>query len=576
MKYFFVIIVLLQSIFSVAQSNNALLLQFKNLDSMFDAVAENHADQAMKFALQQIKIANMLQNDSLFIVANKKKAMAYAYLGIFDECLQTCYNITSFVETKKRIKELGELYYYIGATYFAMHDFPRYLTFNQKARQAFITAKQYKDTAKANAEIGLAYVGLGEHQRGITLLEKNIETLRNADDEEFLVTAIDNLSNCYAETDDYTNALKYQLQLLPFKITNSSLLYKASVNQHLAEIYVHLKDYTNAQKHVDIAIKYSVEMKSNDWLFECYKNQAAIYEGTGNYKQALDYHQKYVETKDSVYQKNYDSKMSAMANLYELDTKQNAIANLEKDQLLSSAKIQRLYLIIASLLLLLIVIILLINHKKNKNEKILRQQFSEQLLQTQETERQRISKDLHDSVGQNLLFIKNQVQKLFANENPTLSKSVDVALEEVRNISKDLYPNQLEQYGLLSAIDGLCQKVKESTNIFVSTEIEYPNENLSKDKKINCYRIVQECINNIIKHASASAIRITGQLINNQLQLTIQDNGIGFEKSSLDAKANRSFGMLNLQERVRILNGKFELETALGKGTKSIFFIPIY
>jgi len=134
----------------------------------------------------------------------------------------------------------------------------------------------------------------------------------------------------------------------------------------------------------------------------------------------------------------------------------------------------------------------------------------------------------------------------------------------------------LDQYGLSSAIEGLCDKIKESTNLFVSSDLQLPDEKLSKETKINCYRIIQECVNNTLKHAKASAIRITGELLGNQIQLVVQDNGSGFEKNLLHLKANRSFGLLNLQERVRILDGKFELETEPGKGTKSLFLIPLY
>jgi signal transduction histidine kinase len=265
-----------------------------------------------------------------------------------------------------------------------------------------------------------------------------------------------------------------------------------------------------------------------------------------------------------------------MANLYELEHKQNEIRNLENDKELASTKIQRLYLIIAALILIIIIVILFINHRKNKIEKVLREKFSAQLIQTQENERQRISKELHDSVGQNILFIKNQIHKFLQDGNPTLSKSVDSVLEEVRSISKDLYPNQLEQYGLLSAVDALCEKVKESTNVFISADLQLPDEKLiSKETKINCYRIIQECISNTLKHAAASAIRITSEFTEGKIQLIIQDNGKGFEQHILSIKAQESFGMLNIQERVRILKGKFELETSPGNGTKSTFSIPI-
>jgi signal transduction histidine kinase len=231
--------------------------------------------------------------------------------------------------------------------------------------------------------------------------------------------------------------------------------------------------------------------------------------------------------------------------------------------------------LVAALVLLIIVIVLLINHRKNKLEKTLWEQFSAQLIQAQETERQRISKELHDSVGQNILFIKSQIHKHFADSNPSLSQSVDNALEEVRSISKDLYPNQLDQYGLISAIDDLCEKIKESTTIFVSSDVQLPEVNLSKETQINCFRIVQECVNNSIKHAKATAIRITGELAGGNFVLIVQDNGVGFEIERVQAKVHRSFGLLNLQERIRLLKGKFDLESAPGRGTKSIFTIPI-
>jgi signal transduction histidine kinase len=349
------------------------------------------------------------------------------------------------------------------------------------------------------------------------------------------------------------------------------------MNQHLAEMYVNLKQYSKAQQYVTEAIKYATDMGSNDWLFECYKNQSAIFEANKDYKNALLYHTKYLNTKDSVYKSNYDTKMSVMANLYELEHKQNEIKNLANENELASTKIQRLYLIIAALVLLIIIVFLFINHRKNRIEKILREKFSAQLIQTQENERQRISKELHDSVGQNILFIKNQIHKFLQDGNPALSKSVDSVLEEVRNISKDLYPNQLEQYGLLSAVDALCEKVKESTNVFISADLQLPDEKLlSRETKINCYRIIQECISNTLKHAAASAIRITSEFAEGKIQLIIQDNGRGFEQHILSAKAQHSFGMLNIQERVRILNGKFELETSPGNGTKSVFLIPVF
>lgn len=559
-----------------AQSDSDLLKRFNSLDSMVEEVSENHPEQVMSFLNEELQIANTLRNDSLQFVARQSKVKVLSILGMFDQSLQLAYTLLHELEQRKNDTRTGDVLYEIGSRYFQMDDHIKSLDYYQRSKQAFIQSKRYDDTIRVNFEIGLALVGTGKSAEGFAILQHDLEVAKQRNDEDLIIVGIDNISNCYYEIDDYEKSLLYQKELLRYPYVNNTLNGKAAVNQRMAELYVALKQWDKAQECVTHAIQYATEMGSNDWLFDCYKNQAAIYEATGKYKDALHFHQLYLELKDSVYKQNYDSKMSAMANLYELDHKENTIRELETVQLLNQAKIQRLYLVIAVLILLVLLVVLYINDRKNKLEKALRQQFSKQLIQSQEEERFRISKELHDSVGQNILFIKNQIQKSAVETNPRLMQSVDIALEEVRNISKNLYPNQLEQYGLSSAVDGLCDKIKESTNLFVSSDFQLPDEKLSKETKINCYRIIQECVNNTLKHAKATAIRITGELTGNQIRLIVQDNGSGFEKSQLHINANRSFGLLNLEERVRILHGKFELETAPGKGTKSLFLIPVY
>jgi signal transduction histidine kinase len=577
MKKCFLLLLILFSSASFSQSIEQQRKRFEELDSLIDKWKENKPAEAIVYSNEQIKIAESLKEDAMIYTATDQHSHLINSLGMFDESLKLLYKLLQRFDKKPDYKNIGVIQYNIGEVYFQMRDFKNCYDFFCRSKQSFIRLKRFNDTIRVNLEIGLALAGLGKHNEGIELIKQNIEAAKKLNNIDFVVNGIDDLANCYAELDDWENALKAELEIFNYPEAIESNEMKAAMNQHLAEMYVNLKQYSKAQQYVTEAIKYATDMGSNDWLFECYKNQSAIFEANKDYKNALLYHTKYLNTKDSVYKSNYDTKMSVMANLYELEHKQNEIKNLANENELASTKIQRLYLIIAALVLLIIIVFLFINHRKNRIEKILREKFSAQLIQTQENERQRISKELHDSVGQNILFIKNQIHKFLQDGNPALSKSVDSVLEEVRNISKDLYPNQLEQYGLLSAVDALCEKVKESTNVFISADLQLPDEKLlSRETKINCYRIIQECISNTLKHAAASAIRITSEFAEGKIQLIIQDNGRGFEQHILSAKAQHSFGMLNIQERVRILNGKFELETSPGNGTKSVFLIPVF
>ncbi|MBL0083624.1 MAG: hypothetical protein IPP37_14905 [Saprospiraceae bacterium] len=315
-------------------------------------------------------------------------------------------------------------------------------------------------------------------------------------------------------------------------------------------------------------------MGSNDWLYDCYKNQSAIYEAKGNWREALQYHKLYLEVKDSVYRQDYANKMSAMSGYYELNEKKEAIRELEFETNLAHEKIKQLYAWIIALISFIIAILFYINHRKNKREE-LRQQFSAQQIKSIEDERQNIAKMLHDSIGQNILFIKNYIHKHGLNTEP-LDQSIDQSLEEVRNISKDLYPNQLNQYGLSTAVESLCDKVRESTHLFVSSDIQLPREQMvSQDVKINLYRIIQECISNTLKHAAASSIRITGELIQGKFYLQVRTMARALILMWFK-KANTSFGILNIQERARILNGSFKVESQPGHGTKSVVVVPLF
>lgn len=548
---------------------------FQRKIDTIDSFSTNAPAKSFELLNELDHAVSKLKIDSLRFLARYKRAMILQQLGMYDQCLEILYDLLPKLQAWKLTYKKGELLYNIALTYFSLHDYKNYFDYSQQAKNAFIAHKRYSDTFAVNTEIGLALVGLGKTDEGLKILQASRKSLRDSGDEESYAIATDNLSNALMELERYEEALLYQKELSTLTWVHSSLETIAGVNQHLAEILIQLKRYSEAQDYLTQAIQAASKMGSADWLFDCYKNQSTIHEAQGNYKEALVYHQLFQKLKDSVYQQQYDTKISAMSSFYALGEKEHQIGVLEKEQLMNQTKIQRLYLVIAFLVVLVLLIILFIIHRKNKLQKKLREQFSNQLIQAQEEERFRISRELHDSVGQNILFIKNQIQKLIPERNPLLNQSVDEALEEVRSISKNLYPNQLEQYGLVSALIGLCDRVKESTNLFVSHDMQIPEQHLSKSLKINCYRMIQECINNSLKHAAATAIRITAEFKDNALELIVQDNGIGFEKNILQQKANRSFGLLNLQERAKLMHGKFDLVSAPGQGTKTIFTIPI-
>jgi signal transduction histidine kinase len=213
--------------------------------------------------------------------------------------------------------------------------------------------------------------------------------------------------------------------------------------------------------------------------------------------------------------------------------------------------------------------------------------FSRRLLQSQEQERQRIAAELHDSLGQSLLIIKNRValaQKEIEERDSVeeqlgeLSHSASSAIEECREIAYNLRPFQLDRFGLSRTLGGIFTRIGEVTPIQVSTEIDAIDDLLDTEAQVNVYRIVQECANNIIKHSQATEASLFVKRRDSEIVMVIQDNGRGLAAEKTDAGlalragepidgsvAKRGgFGLIGIAERVKMLHGTYKIDTVPG------------
>jgi signal transduction histidine kinase/ligand-binding sensor domain-containing protein len=206
------------------------------------------------------------------------------------------------------------------------------------------------------------------------------------------------------------------------------------------------------------------------------------------------------------------------------------------------------------------------------------QELSRQLIESQENERKRIGIGLHDSLGQNLLVIKNlavmgletSIKNQPADEQlEEISNLASQALAEVREISYDLRPHHLDQLGLTGALKSIISRISASTQLTIQDDLDDVNNLLPKQEEINVFRIVQESVNNIIKHSRATRATITVKRNGDQVILTVSDNGIGLNYSK------HGFGLTGMAERARILGGTLEVKSISGTGTTIRVIIPL-
>ena len=203
--------------------------------------------------------------------------------------------------------------------------------------------------------------------------------------------------------------------------------------------------------------------------------------------------------------------------------------------------------------------------------------FSRRLIDSQEQERKRIAAELHDSLGQLLVVIKNRARlglKVENNAEATenhldgISGAASQAIEEVKEISFNLRPYLLDKLGLTKTLKSMLGKVFEASGINLTTDIDDVDDVFPKDSEILFYRIVQETVNNIIKHSEAKNAEISIKRAGNLLILTISDDGKGFDKAAQAQSLNRSFGLIGIAERARLLDGTHFFASETGKGTR--------
>lgn len=203
-------------------------------------------------------------------------------------------------------------------------------------------------------------------------------------------------------------------------------------------------------------------------------------------------------------------------------------------------------------------------------------ELSRHIENSAEAERNRIAEELHDSVGQNLSFLKLKVQALYNNQNGKvddktyleLLESVDTITSEIREISYRLKPKILNELGIAPAITSLVEKINQKTNIKGNAALVGTPGRFDYSTEINIFRFTQEAINNILKHSEATEFDIQIVFGKENFKIIISDNGRGFDvddETGLDNE--RGLGLFNMRERMENLNGDMKLESDEDNGT---------
>ncbi len=537
------------------------------------------ADTYIKYALHEEQKKRDLSKAFNYMT----RGMEYAELLRDTQQINICkFNLARyFIENEMyedAIKDLNEV-----KTYFAAHN-------NQEmvARTELILFQAYKETL----DVDLAKSSL-DRANSIEVINDD-PVLRT----DFLINRIEYLQ-LVREID---SSLILANKCLRDNVSYPRLNQKYSCMVCRADSYLAKGIYNLAISDYQNALTYFEGVPYSKDRLRIYDNLSNCFHSMKDDAEAYLYKDRYQRLKDSIFNENRIVALSNLAYKHQSEEKtlEISILELEKSNAEESHKQQkRALFVLGSLLALLVIgIYYIIRFYKEKiktaliideqNQKINEQRINElqdkiqinsmqSMLSGQEIERERISKDLHDSLGGLLSTIKLQVDKIrskgvteeLKSDFQSATKLIDTAVSEVRSISQNLQPAALNRLGLVPAINDLINRYQSDDGPEIIFQHFDMPKTLDQMVSLGIFRIIQEILNNAIKHAQANEILVQLNGEDKDIIILVEDDGIGFDTS----KKYESMGLRNIESRVNYLKGSIDIDSRINEGTTYLIHV---
>lgn len=571
--------------------NNFQQCDFNNFIGILNIYNANY-DSSLYYLAEAKKLAFKLKNNKLIAKVYTNIGLNYMQQGKYSLSVEASIRAANYLEKIGSIDGIGSIYANISNVYTNLKNTKKALFYADSAIKYFTLSKEESGVANVYNNYGVIYSDLLQNDKALIFYKKSFKIKQDLNDYNGQANCLNNIGTLYIDLKKYDSAKIY--------FERAGALYKqvndpkglSDIAGNLAKVNA-LTNKVSATEDSKKAHELSKQNIGLDIQSEIAFNVANSYEKKGDYKNSLKYYKIYSTTKDSLSSTEIQNKINDIEIKYESEKKETAITLLNKENKIQKLVINKneTYLIIAVGFLFVIIFItyLLFNRNKirqtNKLQKeIIKQQdlATKGIIDAEERERKRIAADLHDGVGQLFSTVKMNMEILLdrflvkdPNANILAEKTlalVDESCAEVRSIAHQIMPNALMKAGLVNAIRDFINKIP-TNKLKITVLADGINEHLNSSIETVLYRVIQESVNNVIKHANATQLDITLLSDATEITLAIEDNGKGFDTN--DQQKFIGIGLKNMDSRIALLKGSFELSSTMGKGTIIVIHIPL-
>ncbi len=558
-------------------SKKGIAASYNSLASALQA--KGQLDSALSLHKKSLEIKIELEDSLGMADSFNNMGIAYDELGKYNLSLTQYFKALRLYESfPDQQFSVAMVLGNIGIVYKKQKEYAQVLEYYQRALTIYEEQKSDFGITVTKGNIGSVFLHLKKFEEAITYSEEALEGFKSVGYLRYVPYMKSNMGIAYdslGQIDEarqlYEEAIKeHEAHDNDYELSNTLILLSANYNAS--------KDFSKSVNAAERA--YEIANKINALEFKT----RALYEwsnalaGTGNYTAA--YHKISLQNslKDSLFEENKTKQIFELQTEYETEKKEQQIMLQESQLAEQNAALQRNRILLIASILAIIFIVALAMLQRSRLRKKQQLRLQEAKLQareaeinatisSQEKERARYARDLHDGFGQMISILNMNLKNLKDGAKPNerqevfeaSAKVIDDMYDELKNICFDLMPQTLIKHGLESALKEFTERINQAGKIHIELNTFGLDGRLTEIQEISLYRISQEWINNILKYSDASKITLQITKDEGEITLLIEDDGSGFEKSLLTT--GKGNGWKNLNTRTNLIQGQLELET---------------
>jgi len=555
-----------------------------------------HSDDKKTFAYADTAISLATKNKDTKVQADalSLQGVVYKNRGEFKKAIEKDLLSLSIKEANQDTMGVAICYNDIGVLYKVMKNYTKALDYYKRANVLCRKIDLGKGIAQTYNNIGTIFSELGNKDSAIVYYKKALAKAEEIKNNAAISTACNNIGEYYGNQNMNEMALVYFKKCLAIDLKEGNVYGMILSSINIGGACTQTKKYTEALENYRQAEKLCVENEERPMLKDLYWSISQCYALSNDKAKAYDYLVKYKNLNETLQTEDINRNILEVETKYQSEKKDLEIAK-NKAELKAQQEQARIRNIILFSIVTVVVLLTILAFIFYRNEQI-RQKAKQAteiaaqkeiraraIIEAEEKERIRIARDLHDGIGQllsaaklNLSSIETKIEIKGPEQQAAFKNAVDLldeSVKEVRAISHNMMPNVLIKLGLASAVREFITKIQNMPDLKVSLEIIGMKDRIEQEKESILYRVIQEIVSNIIKHAKASELGL--QLIRHEKELTIivEDNGVGFDTKGINEFGG--IGLKNIISRVEFINGTVNFDSLSGRGTTVVVDVPI-